>query len=191
MPTFRVPVRITHAGGGGDAYNITHFRTVGPGADDREQLQAGVDRLRNFYDAIRDLYAVGTTINVAENVIKDPLGSPEYFDITSRQVTGTRAGGIEPTLLAITVTWYTASATRSGRGRMFLGPLGSGIASTDGTPDNSDIGVVRSAAAQFLSFSGGADGWSFGVLSTKQKLFRDATAYAVRDRFSYLSSRRD
>jgi hypothetical protein len=191
MATFRVPVRISHAGGGGDAYNIMHFRTIGPSLDDQDQLNTGIVALRNLYDGIRDMYASTTTIHIAEAVIKDPLGSPEYFDSDSFVVTGSRVGGVEPTLLAVCATWRTTSATRSGRGRTFFGPLGTGLVAADGTPDNGDLGVLRSSISTFLNRSQGPEGWSFGVLSTKQRLFRDVTAYTVRDRFAYLSSRRD
>lgn len=191
MATFRVPVRISHAGGGGDAYNILHVRSVGPSDDDPDQVQDAVDAIRNFYDTCRGLYATTSTIYIGESVIKDPLGSPEYFPVTARTVTGNRAATIEPTLLAITVTWRTASATRSGRGRTFLGPLGIGVAAADGTPDDSDLTTIRGAATTLLAASGDVNGWAFGVLSTKESLFRDVTAYTVRDRFAYLSSRRD
>lgn len=191
MTIYKVPVRISHAGGGGDAYNIMNFRTIGPGGDDLDQLGEAINALTTFYSAIKALYPNTTTINIGESVIKDPLGAPEYVGTDAKVVQGTRTGGSSPTLLAVTCTWRTTSATRSGRGRTFIGPLGFGVVQNDGTLNDADIATLRNAANAFVNASLGPAGWSFGVLSQKQKLLRDVTSFTVRDRFAYLSSRRD
>ena len=190
MSIVRVPVRIEYAQAGGPGYNVWHFRT----ADDDPgtwQLGDALDALEAFYTSLRALYPTTTRIYIGEGMVKDPLGSPEYVDDDSRVLTGSTVGGVNSTLLAIVVSWRTTSATRSGRGRTFLGPLSANTNQGDGTPLDANVTGVRTAAQTLVNASTGPGGWSVGVLSTKQGVFRDITGSTVRDRFSFLSSRRD
>jgi len=189
---FRVPVTIDNSLSGGPFMNIFHVRTIGPGGDDADQLGDALDALEDFYMGLRNVLPNGTVVRFGEGMIKDPLGDPTYQADDPRAIpTGTQLVGSPATLLAITISWRTASASRSGRGRTFVGPFNGGVIADDGTPNNQVVDQVRGQAAALVSASGGPGGWAFGVLSVKQGLLRDFTGSSVRDRWSFLSSRRD
>lgn len=193
MTIFRVPVTITTPGiPGGPYMNVWHCRTIGPGNEDNVQLGEALDALQDFYVGVRDYYPNLTEVRMGEGMIKDPLGTPEYQADDPRSIiTGGVAGGSATALLAIVVSWRTSSASRSGRGRTFVGPFSTSATSGDGTPNDIVVNGVRSAAEQLVDDSTGSGGWAWGVLSTKQGLLRDFTGSTVRDRWSFLSSRRD
>lgn len=191
MAIFRVPARIDFDGPGAPGLNVWNVRTVGPGNEDEVQLEDAVQAITNFYTALRPLMPVGQTVTLGEGIIKDPLGDSTYGPDLSRIVTGNGQNGQAPQLLAICVSWRTSSASRSGRGRTFFGPIVLDALQGDGTIETAALNSVRGAAAALVSASTGPDGWSVGVLSTKQGLLRDITGYTVKDQLSYLSSRRD
>lgn len=189
MPIYRVPVRLEFVGGGGPGYNVFHVRTV---SNARDELTSALDALEAFYTSLRPYYVSSTRIHIGEAMIRDPLGSPEYVNDDSRVVSGTGAAGMEVHLLSIVCSWRTSSATKSGKGRTFLGPFGANVAdNNDGTPTTAALNAIRAAAQQLVDSSTGLNDWAIGVLSQKQGLLRDITGVTVNDRWSYLSSRRD
>jgi hypothetical protein len=172
--------------------NVLHVRTGGVGgAAEADNLGEALTAITAFYTALKNTYAYGTRITIGEGMVKDPLGSPEYVDDDARILTADGVAGSAPVLLALVASWRTTSATRSGHGRTFLGPLAPDFLQTDGTPNNNFVNTFRNAANNLVADSQSANGWAFGVLSTKQGIFRDVTGVTIRDRFSYLSSRRD
>lgn len=192
MGIVRIPVTVTNNLPGGPFMNVLHVRTVGGGDDDAVDVGHALDALVSFYTSIRTLYPNGSVIKMGEGMILDPLGSPTYFPDDSRTVTtGAVAGGTTSTLLSIVVSWRTMSASRSGRGRTFIGPLNGDAITTDGTPADSAVNMIRNAAAALVEDSDSLNGWALGVLSTKEGILRDVTGSSVRDRWSFLSSRRD
>jgi hypothetical protein len=192
VSTIKVPVTIVYGGGSSPALNIWHGRMDAdpPGTGVDGQVQDIIDALETFYTTIKSSYASGTNITIGEGTIIDPYGSPTYANPTPAVVTGTKPGGVEPALLAVTATWYTTSATKSGRGRTFLGPFGVDVAASDGTVAPTDLDNMRSAAAALVAASQGLNSWELGVYSPTQNLFRGFTAFAVRDRFAVMRSRR-
>lgn len=189
MPIYRVPVRIEYPQGGGPGYNVFHVRTV---SDARDELLGALDALEEFYIDLRSHFAQGTKHIIGEGMIKDPLGSPEYVNDSPRTRLGEGAATVAPSLLALTVSWRTSSATRSGRGRTFVGPFTSDAMGTnDGTPGTALMSSIVAAAGDLVDASSGLNDWAIGVLSIKQGLLRDITGATVRDRWSFLSSRRD
>jgi hypothetical protein len=192
MTIFRVPVKITYPGDGGPGMNVWHVRTIGPdGMSDDEQLGEAVEALRVFYDAIKPYYPTGTTIVGGESIIRDPLGSPEYQDDVRWQVAGTASGEMMPPYCAMVCAWRTTSATRSGRGRTFLGPFTETFNGTNGVPSVGNVTSLKGHAQTLINASTGPSGWSLGVLSVKQGVLRDIIGVSVANRWSYLSSRRD
>lgn len=192
MSTVKIPVTIVYGGGSSPAMNIWHCRTdADAGAVTlNAEVQEVVDALEDFYTAIKSCYGSGTTITIGETPIVDPYGSPTYAAVTPAVVQGSRPGGVEPALLAVTVTWRTTAATKSGRGRTFLGPFGVGVADSDGSVADTELGLMRSAASALVSASQGPNLWALGVYSAKENLLRDFTSYAVRDQFATMRSRR-
>lgn len=191
MGTYRIPVKIEGTTTpGGPWMNVLHVRTV----DDAEtgELGSALDALEEFYDGVRGFMPASVTITLGEGMIRDPLGSPEYVNDDRRVLQGSGAENQHMSaLLAVVVSWRTSSATRSGRGRTFVGPLVWNAQEGNGTPSSTVLAAINTSAADLVSASKGTNGWSFGVLSTQQGLFRDVTGHSVRDRFAFLSSRRD
>lgn len=192
MGIIRIPVTVDYTAQGGPGMNVFHCRTIGPGGGDEEsQVAECLDALEGFYNAIKLYYPSGTTIRMGEGMIKDPLGAPEYFKDDPRVIAAGGSGGTTATLLALVVSWRTTSASRSGRGRTFIGPFNSQVQGADGTPENSFVTLLRNEAANLVRSSEQPSGWSLGVLSQEQKILRDWTGSSVKDRWSFLSSRRD
>ena len=189
MPIYRVPVKIEYPHGGGPGYNVFHVRTV---TSLRNELIGALNAIEQFYIDTRSLYPSGVKHTIGEGMIKDPLGAPEYVNDDPRVRLGEGSPTVAPALLALTVSWKTSSATRSGRGRTFLGPVcEDAMQGSDGTPLNTIMTTVRNAADKLVQDSTEMQDWSIGVLSVKQGLLRDITGYTVKDKWSYLSSRRD
>lgn len=186
MATYKVPVTIQHPGAGGTAYNIFNLR-----CQDEADLGDALGALHDFYEALTGCYPDGTTILVGDGIIKDPYGAPTYVGFTPDPLEATGLAAQSPQLLAIVVSWRTTSATRSGRGRTFLGPLTPAVFDSDGTIASVYLGGIQSAAEDLVSASTGLGGWAYGVYSHKDSVIRDWTASSVKDRASYLSSRRD
>lgn len=189
MAIIRVPVRIDYPIAGGPGVNVLHISTQ-PGGQPGD-LGEALDSIETMYRAMALLWASGTVITIGEGMIEDPLGAPTYLDDDSRTVGGTGTGGSTSALLAVVAGWRTASATRSGRGRTFFGPLAKATVEEDGTVAPTPLGVMRQAVNAFVDDSRSANGWAFGVLSTTQGTFREVTGVSVRDRLAFLSSRRD
>lgn len=191
MATWKVPVKIQAGSADNMAYNVWHIRTVDNESGPGSALSDALDALEEFYRDSRSAFSDATVITIGESMIRDPYGSPEYVEDDRRTLNGLIGGGTAPLLLAVVVGWRTTSATRSGRGRTFVGPLALGAMQSDGTPGPAAIGGIRDAATGLVNASTGANGWAVGVYSQKQNLLRDITGNSVKDRFSYLSSRRD
>ncbi|MGZ7255952.1 hypothetical protein ACXWPU_09410, partial [Streptococcus pyogenes] len=60
-----------------------------------------------------------------------------------------------------------------------------------GTPDGAFITAATTAANALVAASTGLNGSALGIYSQKESLLRDITGMRIRDRWSYLSSRRD
>ena len=191
MSTLRIPVTINNSLLPSPAMNIWHAR-----ADDfgGEEVGGLLDVLEDFYTAIAGWYIDSTTITFGDNIIVDPYGSPEYGPSDPRTVAaggGSGAGEPSSVMLALVVGWRTASASRSGRGRTFLGPIRRAALGSDGTPDGAFVTAATTAANALVTASTGLNGSALGIYSQKESLLRDITGVRIRDRWSYLSSRRD
>lgn len=187
MPTVKIPVKIAYTGAGGPGVNVFNGR-VGDVDTDLPDLLAA---LATFYENLKSIWMTSTTITIGESMILDPYGSPTYIDDDVTVITGTANTNALSPLLAICVSWRTVAASRSGRGRTFLGPLGAQASGPDGTLNDTVLGSVRSEAQTLVSASQATNGWALGVYSTKDALLRDWVGSSVKDQFSYLSSRRD
>lgn len=189
MAIVRVPVRIEYVMAGGPGFNIWHVSTAG--IVPNTNLSEALDALEAFYTGIKQLYSAGAKIIIGEGMISDPGGDPTYIDDDSRTVLSSGASSSAPAMVALVAGWRTASATRSGRGRTFLGPVSGGALQTDGTPEPNILATVRGRCSDLVADSQSANGWAIGVLSTKQGVFRETTGVTVRDRWAVLTSRRD
>lgn len=186
----RVPVRFNFGQAGNDAMNVWNVRTITDGEDGADMLHEALLSLKTFYTGMQ-AYLPSGTITLGEGMIRDPLGNPEYQDDDPQTITTNGGTSIAPPFLAVVISWRTTSASRSGRGRTFVGPWISSQMQADGTPAATLITSVKNHATDLLNDSRGPSGWSLGVLSQKQRVLRDITGFSVHDRWAYLSSRRD
>jgi hypothetical protein len=193
MAIYRLPVKITHPALGGDGVNIFHVRTGG-GIGEVATVNRAVGWLSTFYDAIDAVFPTGTAIQFEGTAVTVATEEPEYLEgLDTFNHAGAGGASVLPPANALVVGWRTSSATRSGRGRTFLGPMATPTAQADGTVTESWLSLVRTAAAAMVSSSeaADADGVALGVFSPTQNLLRDFTGSSVKDRFAVLRSRRD
>lgn len=187
----RMPVDITWPyGGGSPGASIFHLR-----ASDGEALELVLGNLseivRQFYAAMDDLYVANVRIKFAGLFTGVGPDQGDAVEIDPWEVSGTAGVGPLPPSNQIVVGWKTASATRSGRGRTYVGPLQYAVVDDQGSPAPAVLAVVRDAAAALVSAQGSEQAGGIGVWSTKQSVFRDFTGSTVRDTFAVLRSRRD
>lgn len=187
MTIFKIPVKLAYTQGGSPGVNVWHARIVNEETD----LENALDALAAFYNAVKVNMRNSTQITIGSGMIRDPYGNPTYVDDDVTVLTGGGSSASLSPLLAYCINWKTASASRSGRGRTFIGPLTIDNNEVDGTPAAAPLNAVRTAATNLVATSQGIGGWSFGVYSQKQGILRDFTGSSVADKFAYLSSRRD
>ena len=113
------------------------------------------------------------------------------FTLAVEQRGGSGDADPAPVLLSACVSWRTDVATRSGRGRSFLGPVSRRWLQTDGTIHASLLSMITGAANELVDASLGTADWAVGVYSGKDSMIRDITGFRLRDRWAYMSSRRD
>lgn len=190
MPTYKYVVDLSWSGMGSPGVNVWHFRTTTDSPDNAEVPEL-VDAIKDFYTGCLGLYSNDAVIQGPSTLILDPYGTPEYRPATSWTLQGQGGGSKAPAATAVTVTWRTTSATRSGRGRTFLSPITTSAMDGDGTINTTQLTALRGAAAALVAFNEGFDNGAVGVYSPSQNLLRDIVAYNVRDTFAVLRSRRD
>jgi hypothetical protein len=192
MPLYRVTVRTTSPGAGGDCMNVLHIRTAGTditGSD--TDLGEAMTALETCYDAMKNVFPPGSVHHIGDSVIADPYGSPTYYAFTPVTSDAADEGAVAPPHLAICVGLRTTSATRRGRGRVFIGPLNSlAMQTTDGTVNTDRLAMVTNAWAAFVADSVTANGWGLVVWSDLDSLARDVVSSSVRDSLAVMRSRR-
>lgn len=191
MALYRAVVDIEW-GGGGSGVNVWHFRTISsPGT--LADRQGAVDAIRDFYDAVSSIYPTDTTISMPAEVVTEFQSAPAFEPVTPWTITGDSGTATHlPAATQLVVGWRTTAATRSGRGRTFLGPLAGTLNEANGTPTPGLITTVQTAANDLVAESESAlGGWAVGVWSEADGVLRDFTSARVRDVFAVLRSRRD
>ena len=188
MPTYEYPVNLTWQGPGSPGVNVWHFRADSPtGAE----AQDCVDVIQGFYQdvvlagVLPDAYSMvggDEAVNVADNSI-----------VPVTPWTENNASGGFPFAgpLMMVLTMATSNASRSGRGRKFIGPVGVPTISTDGTPTSGAVTGLENAGIALVAASQGLTLAAIGVYSPTDQLFRDLVSTRVRDTFAVLRSRRD
>jgi hypothetical protein len=188
MPTGRINIQLTFPHGSSPGLNTFHFRFDD---DPLGNVQAVVDALEDFYTPMRPFFGQSTTISCSPEAISDPYGDPSYVAVTPWSMNGSGSGNYLPPATQLVVGWRTTNATRSGRGRTFLGPLTEGALDSNGSVLPAALTASRGAATTLVNASAGANGWAIGVYSRTDGLLRDIVSSSVRDQFAVLRSRRD
>lgn len=123
MPVLRITSQATNPAVSGLAVSVMHMTSASTSLTD---AQAVVDNIRDWYDGCKALFHTSSTITVGAQVLDiSDVDNPLYVGTTPRTVVGTGSGTQLPAQLALVVSWRTATATRSARGRTYLGPIAS------------------------------------------------------------------
>jgi hypothetical protein len=154
-------------------------------------VQLGVEAINDFYTACLAYYQGGAQIVGPDEITAGIEGGEPTFEAVDGFTLGPVAGTstLAPVLQAV-VGWRTTSATRSGRGRTFVGPLAVAASDADGTPAAGFLTALQNGAQAIVAHNDGVDTGAVGVWSPTQNLFRDITGFRIRDVFAVLRSRR-
>lgn len=190
MATFKIVVDLTWAGTGGPGVNVFHMRAE-EGDPFTASVQDGVDALQAMYAGLANNLPSSMVCSVGSEVIEDPYGSPKYKEVTGWSVTGSGGANYLPLATAIVIGWRSESATRSGRGRTFIGPLSTNVLEANGSLNTDAVNDFRLAGTNLVNISKGWTQAAFGVYSPTDGVLRDFESSAVQDRFAVLRSRRD
>lgn len=187
MPTASLAVGLEwNNAPGGPGVNVWHFRFQNTWGDAEGCVQA----LSTFYESLKTLYAVGVTIRFPDHAVQVGGDHQEYSNSVQSFFGGTGAGGYAPLPTALVAGWRTSTATRSGRGRSFIGPLAGAVVGPDGTPADDAVAKLQAAATKLVADSKAQNLAALGVYSPTTGLFRDFQSARVRDVFATLRSRR-
>lgn len=211
MTIWRVPVVCTWPGIGSPGVNVWHVRcNSGLGADATE-LQSAVDSIHTFYDAIGPSAAapgtplrasIAFTLGQVVEVDSQTAGAPTWSTLTVGGAMGSTAD-----VLQLCLSWKTTIAARRGRGRTFIGPLNSNVVTTDGTPRDDYVTLIKAAAQGLVDRNDNLNGWAVAIYGQQSMLkgptvtpemrqaaphvARDIIGYSMQDKFAVLRSRRD
>jgi hypothetical protein len=191
MATYRVPVDLAYAGGGSPGVNIWHVRDEGAsggigGGGPSDMIEA----IHQFYVSCASIMSTKVVASFAGTVTTTG-DSPEYADADPWSVTGTGGADMLPASQCLVVSWGTSSATRSGRGRTFVGPLWIGLTDGNGKPGPVSLNVIRTAAANLIADSTGNANGALVVYSPQSNIARDVLTARVATTYGVLRSRRD
>lgn len=194
MALFTMPVTITWPGAGGPGVNTWHLRTTGDDDPPHTELPGLSALIHSFYTDLRPIFTEQTTITFGGTV--SYTTDPGRTDNTAPPWSVTGQASISkllPAAAQIVAGWQTELSSRSGKGRTFLGPLGSQIldAGSDGTPSEATRTLVQNVGQNLVTASEGFADGAVGVWSPTDNVFRDFTGIRVRKVFAVLTSRRD
>lgn len=191
MAVYRATVDLTFPVGNGGGTNTFALRTSALG--DTLSIIALMGYVEDFYDAISEWFPSNWVASWDGTVQELGSPTPAYSDpVTGWSVTGDApSSSFLPTAAMVCVNWRTSVATRSGRGRTFLGPLSTSSAESNGTPAAAFMTDVRAAAAALVTASQSMAGdGAIAVWSEKDSVARDIVSSSVTDQYAVLRSRR-
>jgi hypothetical protein len=200
MTIWRLPVTIS-TGPWGRCNNTWHIRTGNLVTTDAAALQAAANAIRTWYTQCTQLLLGGSQV-MCDGAVEEGTGKDQAVTWATYQV-GTSVGTAPP-VLAVCTSWKTASRTRRGRGRTFLGPLDSRAVQNDGTVDSLQLSNLKGANDALVAASLTDNDWAVciwgledpapenytGKYSDLPHIGRDITGHAVQDKFAVMRSRR-
>lgn len=191
MPTVEMVVNLDWSGASGSpGVNVWHLRaTSGPNAP--SDLSDQSEAIHQFYVAIAGLYPGDVAIHMYGDLTGVGDDTGDLYTVPDWAVQGSGGSEYLPPANCLLASWRAASGGRSGRGRTFIGPLVSGVAEANGTPDETDRGTLYTAMSDLISDSQGFANGAVGIYSRKDSTFRDFVSGAVPNYFAVLRSRRD
>jgi hypothetical protein len=189
VPILRFTVEHDYPLLGGPGVNVFHYRTAVDTVDASE-IALAADALQDFYSAAPARLHEDSTFTLREQVLD--VQTSEVFAAVPWSVSGTATGAYLPPSNQVCINWTTGNASRSGRGRTFMGPLPfSSNLDSDGTPSPTLLAAAATWGNVIVSFNAQSGNGAFVVWSSTQQLGRDITGSNGRDQFAVLRSRRD
>jgi hypothetical protein len=192
MAIWKSTVTISNPALGGVGTNTWHCRTAGiVDAEVKLQLESLTSGLHDFYTAMANVLAAPSIVDHSGEWIRAEDGESEIQQVAGFNLSDIGAGDPLPPANAIVVGWGTSQATRSARGRTFLGPLAENTLQDNGTPTATALTIIRNGAQALVDHSEAQTGTALVVWSVKEQLARDFVSAHVRNIFAVLRSRRD
>lgn len=192
MGVFRATVDLSFPAGAGVGTNSWTLRTVSSSGTVSE-ITTLMGLVNGFYDYMKGLFPASYTWRWDGTVQQLGVPNPGYLgSAPAWSVSGTSADpNYGPAAAMACITWRTELATRSGRGRTFLGPLPDGANESNGSLAPAYLDVIVDAAQDLVTASeaSGVVG-ALAVWSEKDQVARDFVAASVTDQFAVLRSRR-
>lgn len=190
MSIWQIPLAITWSGASGSpGTNTWAYRVPTTVSDVDGVLEQATTDLGAFHQAIKTIY--NSNVTVSTDGVWTGLGDDQgdSHDVAGFSVAGTGTSGFAPPSQCIILDRKASTGGRSGRGRVFLGPLSSSMVESNGTPVEDARAYVLAAANDLLS-PGPLDG-AFCIWSRTDQVARDITSFSVPNIFGSLRSRRD
>lgn len=193
MTVYRAVCRINIPDQAAGGVNVWHFRGSGA-ASEGEVVSSIAGDLKDFYTAAHGMYPNDVSITAPEYLVTVEA-EPKFVAVSQDDqwtVQGYGGSGRAPEVLQIVCDWITDSPSRSGRGRTFIGPLGSTSVGGDGLPVPSQVANLRTAAEALVAKNNlDLHPSNLVVYSTTHSISRDVVRTSTRGRFAVLRSRRD
>lgn len=137
------------ATGTGPYANVFHIFT---NTATTARANAHIGALTTFYNGVKSgCYSTGTSINIGRQVVAVDVDPPVYVPSTSQTVNGTFPTSYMPPQCCLVVSWRTMTATRSGRGRTYIGPLTQSMLDITGRFLAANVAFVQSAATALIA----------------------------------------
>lgn len=148
------------------AANIYH---VSNGGATDTGIATVLTALKTFYDACAAFFTTSTTITIGASV-RDVSVTPNRI-VAATPVTsvGSSTAEILPANAALVVTWRTAFAGRSFRGRTYLGPSNETM-NNGGVANGATVATMQTAANALITNIDAVAGMSFGVYALRRTL---------------------
>jgi hypothetical protein len=184
VPAYRVTM--VCQGWNGNCINVLHVGGATPGGSISGTSTAAI---RVFYDAIKGSLATGTAVSLMQviNLSTDP---PTYSAIPAFAGIASTGANKSPAEIACCITWRTPFASRSGRGRTFIGPLAAAVVdASSGLLSSSHLSTISTAAVNMLAALVAA-GSPLQVYSRVREAVLEVTSVNVNTTPDVLRSRR-
>jgi len=187
-PTYRITCEGQGSGVSGKAVNIFHVTSGTTATLSDTQLSNVLNDLKLLYTAFATYCTI--TYSIGSRILELlPDGSPPVIRNIAALTQAPGVGTVMPAQLAAVVSWRTAFAGPSFRGRTFLGPLGS-TAITAGSLNSAFLSAVNPAAVGMLTnMPAHANGGGLCVRSNTKQLDTLVTACNVNSKVDTLRKR--
>lgn len=146
---------------GANIYHVLNTNTGDTG------ITTVVAAFKTFYDAIQSFYTNTTTITIAASVRDIAVNPNRIVAVSPATSTGVSTAEILPANVALVVTWRTAFAGRSFRGRTYLGPSNETL-NNGGIANGSTVTSMQTAANNLITNIQAVTGFNLVIFSKRR-----------------------